>query len=135
MIEGGIHDLDKTTETKGPCAKASANAILTDIQIASRPPAAQIVGTISFASAQLYSDKQAFHEARDRHRIKAGSKFDWDGSVMGRLYGWRVGRVRALAEPRKHCQQLYSKLNYRHPQSPSELTTFDEYWKLDSGQG
>ena len=77
--------------------KASAKALLTDIQIASRPPAAQIVGTISFASAQLYSDKQAFHEARDRHRIKADSKFDWDDS--GAIYGWRVGRVRALAEP------------------------------------
>ena len=84
-------------ETKGPVVDKDTNAILTGIQIAARPTKPQIVGTISFASAQRYSNKQAFHEARDRHRIKVGSKFDWDGNSA--LYGWRVGRVRALAEP------------------------------------
>ena len=84
-------------ETKGHCAKASANAILTDIQIASRPAAAQIVGTIRFACSQPYYDKQAFHEARCRHRIKAGSLFDWDDHHP--IYGWRVDSVRALTVP------------------------------------
>ncbi len=38
-----------------------------------------------------------FQNARDRHRIAVGSKFDWDGS--GARFGWRVGSVRALAKP------------------------------------
>ena len=87
--------------------KASAKALLNELQIAARPPAAQIVGTISFASSQLYSDKQAFQEAWDRHRIKADSKFGRDGSRD--IYGWRVGRVRALAEPIQHLKR-YSLL-------------------------
>jgi len=49
------------------------------------------VGTIRFASAQPDSNKQAFHKARDRHRIKVGSKLDWDGNRA--IYGWRVGSV------------------------------------------
>jgi len=86
-----------SVETKGPCAKPSTNAVVTGIKIAAHTSSAQIVGTIRFASVQPYSNKQAFHEARDRHRIKVGPKFDWDGS--GAVYGWRVGMVRALAEP------------------------------------
>ena len=33
----------------------------------------------------------------DLHRIAAGSKFDWDST--GAVYGWRVGKVRALVTP------------------------------------
>ena len=84
-------------ETKGPVNNKGNNAILNGIQIADRPTAAQIVGTIRFASAQQYYNKQAFHDARDRHRIKAGSKFDWDDNR--RIYGWQVSSVRALAAP------------------------------------
>ena len=84
-------------ETKGPSAKASANAIVSGLQIAPRPSSAQVVGTVRFAGAHPYGSKRAFDDARDRHCIAVGSKFDWDGS--GALYGWRVGNVRALAEP------------------------------------
>ncbi len=84
-------------ETKGPSAKASANAIVAGLQVAPRPSSAQVVGTVRFAGAHPYGSKRAFDDARDRHRIAFGSKFDWDGSVA--LYGWRVGNVRALAEP------------------------------------
>ncbi len=84
-------------ETKGPHAKAGTNAIVGDLQIAPRPSAAQIVGTVRFASAHPYGSEQVFHNARDSHRIAVGSKFDWDGS--GARYGWRVGQARALAKP------------------------------------
>ena len=84
-------------ETKGPHTKAATNAIVGDLQIAPRPSAAQIVGTISFASAFQYDSKQIFQEARDSHRIAVGSKFDWDGG--GARYGWRVDKVRSLVTP------------------------------------
>ena len=84
-------------ETSGSHAKADTNAIIGDMQIAPRPKAAQIVGTVSFAGAELYGSKETFQDARDSHRIAAGSRFDWDGS--GVRYGWRVGKVRELAHP------------------------------------
>ena len=84
-------------ETKGPSVCKERNAISHGIQIPARPSTAQIVGTIRFACSQPYYDKQTFHEARCRHRIKADSKFDWDGHH--RLYGWRVDSVRALTVP------------------------------------
>jgi hypothetical protein len=83
-------------ETKGPSTNASANAIVSGFKIVPRPSAAQIVGTVRSVSAYPFGSKQAFHDARDSHRIAVGSKFDWDGS--GALYGWRVGSVRALAK-------------------------------------
>ena len=41
-------------ETKGPPTKAATNAIVGDLQIAPRPSAAQIVGTVSFADSHPY---------------------------------------------------------------------------------
>ena len=84
-------------ETKGPSVCKERNAISHGIQIAARPSTAQIVGTIRFACSQPYYDKQTFHEARCRHRIKAGSQFDWDDHHP--IYGWRVDSVRALTVP------------------------------------
>ena len=83
--------------TKGIHTKASTNAIVGGLQIAPRPSVAQIVGTVRFAGAHPYGSVEDFQNARDRHRIAVGSKFDWDGS--GARYGWRVGSVRALAKP------------------------------------
>ena len=84
-------------ETKGTHTKASTNAIVGGLQIAPRPSVAQIVGTVRFAGLHRYGSVEDFQNARDRHRIAVGSKFDWDGS--GARYGWRVGSVRALAKP------------------------------------
>jgi len=84
-------------ETQGPCAKPHTNAIVNGIQIAPRPLAAQIVGTISFTSSQPYYYKHDFNEARDRHRIKLDSKLDWDGNSP--MHGWHVGSVQAITAP------------------------------------
>ena len=84
-------------ETKGLAADASANAMVSGLQIAPRPSSPQVVGTVRFAGAHSYGSKKAFDDARVRHRIAVGSKHDWDGS--GSVYGWRVGTVRALREP------------------------------------
>ena len=84
-------------ETKGPHVKATKNAIVGDLRIAPRPSATQIVGAISFAAARQYASEQTFDKARLLHRIAPGSKFDWDST--GAVYGWRVGKVRALVTP------------------------------------
>ena len=87
-------------ETKGPSIKdaaQAAQAIVGDLHIGSRPAAAQIVGTVSFSKSCLYRDQQAFHDAKDRHRIAIGSQKDWDGTRE--RYWWRVGKVRSLATP------------------------------------
>lgn len=84
-------------ETKGPHAKATKNAIIGDLQIAPRPSAAQIVGTVKFGSYHRYATLQAFEATRDEHRIAAGSKHDWSGS--DECYGWRVEKVQALVAP------------------------------------
>ena len=84
-------------ETKGTHIKASTNAILGRSLIAPLPSVAQIVGTVRFKGAHPYGSVEDFQNARDRHRIAVGSKFDWDGS--GARYGWRVGSVRALDKP------------------------------------
>ena len=84
-------------ETRGPSARSTTNAICDDLELAPRPHAAQIVGTVSFDSAHLYDSWSAFHSARDRHRIAEGSNYDWDGKEV--CYGWRVGSVRALRQP------------------------------------
>ena len=55
------------------------------------------MGTIRFAGAHPYGSEQDFHNAKDRHRIAVGSKFDWDG--IGTRYCWRVDSARPLAKP------------------------------------
>lgn len=84
-------------ETRGLHAHATTDAICAGLEVAPRPQAAQIVGTVTFDSASKYDGTHAFRSARDRHRIADGSKFDWDGK--GSRYGWRVGTARALRNP------------------------------------
>ena len=84
-------------ETKGPHAKARTNAISDGLELAPRPSAAQIVGTVSFSGAFPYRNIEDFASARERHRIAIDSKYDWDGS--GSRFGWQVARVRKLAKP------------------------------------
>ena len=61
-------------ETQGPCKKAMKNAIFGDIDIAPRPNAAHIVGTVIFSQSHQYKDQNTFHQARDKHCIAQGSK-------------------------------------------------------------
>ena len=84
-------------ETKGPHAKAMTNAISDGLELAPRPSAAQIVGTVSFSGAFQYRNIEDFVSARERHGIAIGSKYDWDGS--GSRFGWQVARVHKLAKP------------------------------------
>ena len=84
-------------EARGLHAHATTDAICDGLEVAPRPRAAQIVGTVTFDSASKYDGTRAFRSARDRHRIADGSKFDWDGK--GARYGWRVGTARALRNP------------------------------------
>jgi hypothetical protein len=84
-------------ETKGPHAKAMTNAIIHGVELAPRPTAAQIVGTVTFSGAFQYINREDFASARECHRIAVGSKYDWDGS--GSRFRWQVARVRKLAKP------------------------------------
>jgi len=49
-------------ETRGPSARSTTNAICGDLELAPRPHAAQIVGTVSFDSAHLYDNTWAAAE-------------------------------------------------------------------------
>jgi hypothetical protein len=46
-------------ETLGPKKRLTTNAICDDLELAPRPHAAQIVGTVSFDSARLYDNTRA----------------------------------------------------------------------------
>ncbi len=67
------------------------------MQIAPRPAATQIVGTVVFSRATAYTGLTDFNEARALHRIAPGAKHDWDGS--GQRFAWHIERVRPLAQP------------------------------------
>ena len=84
-------------ETRGLHVNAATDSICNGLDVASRPRAAQIVGTVTFASSFPYAGKRAFRSTWDRHRIVEDSKHDWNG--QGVLYGWQVGTVRALRTP------------------------------------
>ena len=57
-------------ETRGPSASSTANAISDDLELAPRPHAAQIVGTVSFDGAHLYDntwvDAEHFSAVQER---------------------------------------------------------------------
>ena len=85
-------------ETKGPTNKAMKNAIVGDIDIAPRPNAAHIVGTVIFSQSHQYKDQNTFHQARDKHCIAQGlKKYDWGGTSD--CFGWQVSKVKALKTP------------------------------------
>ena len=46
-------------ETRGPTARPTTNAICDGLELAPRPHAAQIVGTVRFDSASLYDNSRA----------------------------------------------------------------------------
>ena len=84
-------------ETRGLHVKAATDSICNGLDVASRPHAAQIIGTVTFASSCPYAGKRKFRATWDTHRIVKNSTHDWNGK--GVLYGWQVGTVRALKFP------------------------------------
>ena len=59
---------------------------------------ARITGCVKFCSeAVRYTSLDQWRADEDKHRIAAGSDYDWDG--RGAMYGWRVERVMVLREP------------------------------------
>ena len=59
---------------------------------------AKIVGTVLFAGCFEYMDYEQWRADAHRHRIPAGSDFDWNPNA-GPMYGWLVENARALIEP------------------------------------
>ena len=87
-------------ETKGPSKKAMKNAIFGDIDIAPRPNAAHLVGTVTFSQSHQYKDQNTFHQARDKHCVAEGAeKYDWDGTGNRQSFGWQVSKVKAFTTP------------------------------------
>ena len=75
------------------CASSTIKAIGGDLDIARRPTAAQIVGTVRFDSVYQH-DVNSFRETRHRHCVVEGSNYDWNGE--GVRFGWRVSSVLSL---------------------------------------
>ena len=67
-----------------------------DVQAAKQR--AHIVGTVLFAGCFEYMDYEQWRADAHRHRMPAGSDFDWNPNA-GPMYGWLVGIARALIEP------------------------------------
>lgn len=83
-------------------AKEANAALLGDRDVGPPPAAAQVIGTVTFDSSTPYTNVQQFQRARQRHRIRAGSKkYDWGGD--GERYAWHVSSTKRFAEPIHVC--------------------------------
>ena len=94
VIETRTYDIDKQ--------KCFANewfwVVETPGKKRQRGQRAHITGCIKFSSESVrYTSLAQWRADEDKHRIAAGSDYDWDGS--GAMYGWRVERVMVLREP------------------------------------
>ena len=58
-----------------------------------------IVGTIAFSRDFQYETYAQFRSDEHRHRIPAGSSFDWDVATVPVLYGWEVEHVHEFVNP------------------------------------
>ena len=59
---------------------------------------ARITGCVKFMKeAVRYTSLAQWRADEPKHRIEAGSDYDWDGT--GAMFGWRVARAYALREP------------------------------------
>ena len=59
---------------------------------------AHITGCIKFSSESVrYTSLAQWRADEDKHRIPAGSEYDWNG--RGAMYGWRVEGAYALRSP------------------------------------
>ena len=85
-------------ETLGLTNSLKKDVIVGDVHIPPRPMAAHIVGTVTFSYSHQYTDKNTFHDARNKHCIAQASKqYNWEGTSD--CFGWHVSKVRALTTP------------------------------------
>ena len=85
-------------ETLGLTNSLKKDVIVGDVHIPPRPIAAHIVGTVTFSYSHQYTDKNTFHDARNKHCIAQASKqYNWEGTSD--CFGWHVSKVRALTTP------------------------------------
>ena len=85
-------------ETPGLTNRLKKDVIVGDVHIPPRPIAAHIVGTVTFSYSHQYTDKNTFHDARNKHCIaQASQQYDWEGTSD--CFGWHVSKVRALTTP------------------------------------
>ena len=94
VIETRTYDIDKQ--------KCFANewfwVVETPGKKRQRGQRAHITGCIKFSSeAVRYTSLAQWRADEDKHRIPAGSEYDWNG--RGAMYGWRVERAYALRSP------------------------------------
>ena len=94
VIETRTYDIDKQ--------KCFANewfwVVETPGKKRQRGQRAHITGCIKFSSESVrYTSLAQWRADEDKHRIPAGSEYDWNG--RGTMYGWRVERAYALRSP------------------------------------
>ena len=94
VIETRTYDIDKQ--------KCFANewfwVVETPGKKRQRGQRAHITGCIKFSSESVrYTSLAQWRADEDKHRIPAGSEYDWNG--RGAMYGWRVERAYARAVP------------------------------------
>jgi len=82
-------------ETLGP--KNVLGAVLGDQAVGPPPQHAQVVGTVAFGSSRPYASTSAWKNERQKHRIKKGGRYDWNGS--GEMHAWHVEKARRFSEP------------------------------------
>ena len=84
-------------ETPGDKVAAEDIAVLDGVNVGHRPEVAHIIGTVTFSRAEQYENIDEFRGDAARHRIRAGCRFDWDGT--GKRYVWRVLHTRKILDP------------------------------------
>ena len=103
VIETRTYDIDKQ--------KCFANewfwVVETPGKKRQRGQRAHITGCIKFSSESVrYTSLAQWRADEDKHRIPAGSEYDWNG--RGAMYGWRVERAYALRSPLPRPCLLYT---------------------------
>ena len=94
VIEARTYDIDD----KGGFGNEWFWVVETPGKQRQRGQRARITGCVKFCrEAVRYTSLDQWRADEDKHRIAAGSDYDWDGS--GAMYGWRVERVMVLREP------------------------------------
>ena len=94
VIEARTYDIDD----KGGFGNEWFWVVETPGKQRQRGQRARITGCVKFCrEAVRYTSLDQWRADEDKHRIAAGSDYDWDG--RGAMYGWRVERVMVLREP------------------------------------